>query len=1010
MKTDMNSSDEIIEMSQDVFAKLFSPVLDLVCIASTDGYFKKLNPAWEETLGYKIEEMLKSPFVEFIHPDDIEPTLKAVESRINGKSVDNFVNRYRCKDGSYKWLEWRSTSSINETHLLATARDITERRRAVEELKIASFTVDNMADAVFWAAADGRFWNVNQAACKMLGYTREELLSRSVSDVNTVLPKEAWQSYWDKLKRSGNLQYEVTLRTKDDRVIPVEINANYFNFNDLDYSCAIVRDFSEHKKAELEMWKYRLVFDRMLNGFAICEIICDTAGRPVDFRYLEVNPAFERNTGLKNADVTGRTVRELLPKTESYWIENYGRVALSGEPMRFTAYYLALDRHFEVAAFSLGHLRFAVIFNDVTDRIRMEQTLLESESRERARASELSALMEAVPANVLIAHDSECRLVTGNLAACELLRIPPGANLSKCAPPGEGPGHYRIFKNGIETPPRELPVQRAARGEEIRDYEQEFVFVDGARRTLLGNATPLRDEEGLPCGAVSAFMEITERKNMEKALRESEELFRTLCDSAPIGIFKADCEGSKLYSNPRLEDIYGLSAAECLGHNWYKAVHPDDREDIKRIWQEAGVTKLPFSREFRLVNAQGETSWARALVSPIKNTDGEITGYVGTVEGITELRQAREEMQKTQKLESLGVLAGGIAHDFNNILTAIIGNISLARMQLHNTEKTAKRLIEAENAASRAKDLTQQLLTFARGGEPVKKVIEAGALLKEAAGFAIHGSSVRCEFALADDLCPVEVDEGQLSQVIHNLAINAVQAMPDGGTITIGAENFSSMPEGQRCVRISVADTGTGIPEQHLQRIFDPYFTTKQQGSGLGLATCYSIIKKHGGSISVKSTLGKGSTFYLTLPASEMSRTDEPTLQTDLAFGVGRVLVMDDEEAVRETVQSMLEALGYVAECTENGTEAVEIYRKRKEEGRPFAAVILDLTIPGGVGGKETVTSLLKINPDVKAIVSSGYSTDPIMANFRDYGFSAVLGKPFRLQDMSRLLQELIVY
>jgi PAS domain S-box-containing protein len=463
-----------------------------------------------------------------------------------------------------------------------------------------------------------------------------------------------------------------------------------------------------------------------------------------------------------------------------------------------------------------------------------------------------------------------------------------------------------------------------------------------------------------------------------------------------------------LYINPRLEEIYGLSAAACLGHDWYRAIHPDDREDMRRIWQEAGAARRPFTHEYRLLTSQGETSWARALVSPIKSRDGEVTGYVGTVEEITELRQAREEMQKTQKLESLGVLAGGIAHDFNNILTAILGNISLARMQLHDTEKTAKRLVEAENAAARARDLTQQLLTFARGGEPVKKVIDAGALLKEAAGFAIHGSTVRCEFALADGLWPMEVDEGQLSQVIHNLVINAVQAMPDGGTITIGAENFSSIPEGYKCVRIFVADNGTGITEQHMQRIFDPYFTTKQQGSGLGLATCYSIIKKHGGFITVESTLGKGSTFNLTLPASELSRETQPEFQTDVAYGIGRVLVMDDEEPVREALQAMLDELGYMAECAENGVEAVDLYRKRKEEGTPFAAVILDLTIPGGVGGKEAITALLKIDPDVKAVVSSGYSTDPVMANYLEYGFSAVLTKPYLLQDMSRVFKELL--
>jgi len=402
MKTDMNLSHEVIEMDQDRFARLFSPILDLVCVASTDGYFKKLNPAWEQTLGYELEELLNTPFVDFIHPDDIEPTLREVEKQVNGKTVENYVNRYRCKDGSYKWLEWRSTAAIDKTHLVATAREISERGRAGEHLKIASFTVDNMADAVFWSAADGRFWNVNQAACNMLGYTREELLSLSVADVNTVLPRDAWQTYWESLKRSGSLQYEVTLRTKDGRVIPVEILANYFNFNDLEYSCAIVRDFSERKRVEQEMWKYRLLFDRMLNGFAICEIVCDAEGRPVDFRFLEVNPAFKRNMGLKSADVIGRTMREILPKTESHWIDNFGKVALSGEPMRFAAYHLELDKHFEVSAYSLGQGRFAAIINDISDRVGMEQILLESESREKARASELSALMEAVPAAVLI--------------------------------------------------------------------------------------------------------------------------------------------------------------------------------------------------------------------------------------------------------------------------------------------------------------------------------------------------------------------------------------------------------------------------------------------------------------------------------------------------------------------------------------------------------------------------------------------------------------------------------
>ena len=366
----------------------------------------------------------------------------------------------------------------------------------------------------------------------------------------------------------------------------------------------------------------------------------------------------------------------------------------------------------------------------------------------------------------------------------------------------------------------------------------------------------------------------------------------------------------------------------------------------------------------------------------------------------------QEDLLKGQKLESLGLLAGGIAHDFNNILTAIIGNVSLARMQVGEGHKAAVRLAASENALARATDLTRQLLTFARGGEPIKKVIEVGGLLKEAASFAIHGSTVNCQFVLADDLWLVEADEGQLSQVIQNLVINARQAMPEGGTLTLEAENIGSTLEGKRFVQITVTDSGTGIPEHHLQRIFDPYFTTKQLGSGLGLATCYSIIKRHGGNITVTSTLGKGSTFYVDLPASEQGSAFETGLKMEVVHGSGRVLVMDDEEPVREAAQAMLEELGYTVECAKNGSDTLDLYRQRKEEGTPFSAVIMDLTIPGGMGGKEAINLLLKIDPYVKAIVSSGYSTDPVMANYREYGFVAVLRKPYRPQEMSEILHD----
>jgi PAS domain S-box-containing protein len=499
--------------------------------------------------------------------------------------------------------------------------------------------------------------------------------------------------------------------------------------------------------------------------------------------------------------------------------------------------------------------------------------------------------------------------------------------------------------------------------------------------------------------------EMGDRQQAETALRISEEKYRSLIDNASEAILLFDLDGNIREANREMQKMLGYGKGELL-HLPLSAIHPAD--EMGRV--STAFEEYVQAGKGSLLNSwliAGDGSKVPVDITASKIEYGGETIIQGIFKDITDRLKTDAERLKMSKLESLGTLAGGIAHDFNNILTSILGNISLARIQVQNTEKVTKRLEDAENAAARAKDLTQQLLTFARGGDPVKKNIKLGGLLKEGAGFAIHGSAVKCEFVLADNLWPVQADEGQLSQVIHNLVLNAVQAMPNGGTITIAANNADFPPGGKRFVEISVADTGTGIPAHLLQRIFDPYFTTKQQGSGLGLATCYSIIKKHGGNITVESTQDKGSIFYVCLPAAEQVEETEPAACLEVTRGNGRVLVMDDEETVREIARASLEELGYLVECTEDGSAAVELYRRRKEEGTPFVAVIMDLTIPGGIGGKEAIDSLIQIDPKVKAVVSSGYASDPVMANYREFGFSAVLSKPYRLQEMSKALQEL---
>src|SRR5208283_3000207 len=395
--------------------------------------------------------------------------------------------------------------------------------------------------------------------------------------------------------------------------------------------------------------------------------------------------------------------------------------------------------------------------------------------------------------------------------------------------------------------------------------------------------------------------------------------------------------------------------------------------------------------------------------APILDPKSKTIGVVLVFRDVTEKEKIRKEVSKVQKLESLGILAGGIAHDFNNLLTAILGNISIAKILAQPGDQISEKLTAAEKASVRAKDLTQQLLTFSKGGAPVKKATSIGDLIKDSVSFVLSGSNVGCKFDIADDLWPVEVDEGQISQVISNLVINAQQAMPEGGIITVSCKNISlgenmavKLKKGEY-LQFVIRDQGIGIQKEYLDKIFDPFFTTKEQGRGLGLATVFSIIKNHEGYITAESEAGAGTTFSVYLPALESQliskRVDNIPIQ-----GKGKVLVMDDEEMVRNVAGEMLKMLGYHVEFSSNGVEAIAFHKKAKESGEPFDVVIMDLTIPGEMGGKEAMSKLLEIDPGVKAVVSSGFSTDPIMADFKKYGFSGVITKPYRIQEMSEAM------
>ena len=450
-----------------------------------------------------------------------------------------------------------------------------------------------------------------------------------------------------------------------------------------------------------------------------------------------------------------------------------------------------------------------------------------------------------------------------------------------------------------------------------------------------------------------------------------------------------------------------------LGKNPLDLLHSEDH--LKAKERSSSLFKgdaLSDETVYRALRSDGTPIWVEVKSSPF-TLEGKRM-FQSIVRDITDRKKIEEELQKAQKLESLSILAGGIAHDFNNLLTGILGNISLAKINIDPESKIFRVLVEAENAAIKTKSLTQQLLTFAKGGSPVKRVVSISDLVKDSASFALRGSRTKCKYSIPDDLWKVEVDEGQMNQVINNLIINADMAMPEGGVIELGLKNInvkkqSGLPiSSGNYVEISIKDKGIGIQKEHLQKIFDPYFTTKQKGSGLGLATTYSIIKKHNGYITVNSELGKGTTFFIYLPASAENILEKTTKEVGKFRCKARVLVMDDEEIVRNVVSNMLEFQGCTVTCTMDGEDTIELYKNEMESGKPFDVVIMDLAIPGGIGGKETVKKILEIDKGAKVIVSSGYSSDPIIASFRDYGFKGFVIKPYKIEELSKALKEVL--
>jgi len=520
--------------------------------------------------------------------------------------------------------------------------------------------------------------------------------------------------------------------------------------------------------------------------------------------------------------------------------------------------------------------------------------------------------------------------------------------------------------------------------------------------------------------------EIAERKEMEKALREN----RTDLDKAQriahVGIWSRDPKTERSRWSDEMYRILGFSPGspeEPTREDFFSRVHPADKERVTALLKDLEEKKCPFVFEFRTIPIGGSTRILRERGHVECDEEGRPVRIFGTAQDITEWRRLQAQLLEAQKMEAICTLTGGIAHDYNNLMSIVLGNLSMANEEVEVGSFVADCLNEAEQASYKVRDLTHELMSLSRGGAPVTEVGSLKTLLKNASILVPAGGNISLKESIAHDLWPVSHDRHKMGAVFRNVVTNAMEAMPGGGVIEIRAENVRIAHETPDSdpplqpgdyVCISIRDQGVGIPEEQLERIFDPYFSTKamgvQKGMGLGLATSYAIVRKHGGHIIINSSHGTGTTVTIYLPAeTQPIETDGKTdSRSESIPPVKRVLVMDDEEMLRKLARQMLERMGYAVETVKDGVEAIKAYQKQKDRGESFDAVILDLTIKGGMGGEQTIGKLLRIDPHVKAIVNSGYFNDPIMSDFRKYGFMGAMAKPYEKKVLEEALENLL--
>ena len=898
----------------------------------------------------------------------------------------------------------------------------------------------------------GNILDFNEKAHNDLGYTRAEFAKLSISDLDPFESSEDVRARIDSILKEGGLSgFEVKHRAKNGELRDVYVITKSFVLSGQTVFHSIWRDTTECKKTEETLRKFADIVQHTRTGITI---------GAEDGTLGLMNPAFAEMHGYTVDELYGRPITDVYAPQVRALVPEYAGIVHQKGYYKYETLRLRKDGSVfpaEVEAYSIKDEEGKVLYRvanvqDITGRKQIKAYLRKEAERggillemyEKAAHLTEKELYEYVLEQAVRITDSEIGFfhVVSEDQVSVILTTWDRHTLNSCAAtcskhyPIDQAGNwvdcvrqgrpvvyndYKTSPNRQGMPEGHLPLTRFM---SIPVMEREKIrFIVG-----VGNKSLDYEENDLVQLQIVAneLQKIMMRRRTREALRRSEEFIRTILDTVDEGFLVVDRDFRIITANRTYCDWSNRDSRSIAGRFCYEVSHKAQRpcheqgEDcaVKRVFETGEPCKAMHKHQ----DSKGNILYVETKAFPLRDASGAVVSVIETVHNITERRLLEEEQLKSQKLEAIGTLAGGIAHDFRNLLQGVFGYISLAKMEMDRQGKSFSGLEQAEKALNLSINLTSQLLTFSKGGKPVKRRTDILPVIENSAKFALSGSRSCYRLTHDEELWSIEADEGQIAQVVQNIVLNAKEAMPDGEAVNISVRNVTSrhphfpdkpgMGENLsstdgKFISITIVDSGMGIPQQNISRIFDPYFTTKQKGSGLGLATSYSIIKNHGGLIDVRSGEGKGSTFSIYLPAIGAEKEEFHT-PVSRACRKARVLVMDDEEMVRMVAAKMLESIGHEAVCTENGEQAIEKLKQAVSSGESFDVAILDLTVKGGMGGAQVSVKLRELDTNLKIIVSSGYSDNSIISNYQACGFDASLSKPYSIESLSGCLKGLI--